>query len=280
MSRIFSLGFALFYFFINFQQSICGENELVPLTIEEKKQQLRDLLYPNRHLEETDHGRMLFGQFLPNSAASCPNGPRRGVNTTAVTVPCVKCSNLDICNILNGFTVQEVYYPNNLDLRGTCTIIETLGRQMSLSLFGIGRTFRDTPQCREIVMQYLCLFWGSNNNMYTNCCFYQEDVTDTDPANHIVSPRPPCRSFCVQIAQVCANDETYLQLCLDIACPPTSVQCQPDPQVGGEVLNAEIGCDMPFVADPYAPRNGATKDLGIVGSFIALSTLIIITCLW
>ena len=148
MSRVFTLALTYLFVLISFQPCFSESELIVPLTVEEKKQQLRDLLYPNRHLQETDHGRMLFGQFLPNSAASCPNGPKLGVNTTAVTVPCVKCSNLDICNILNGFTVQEVYYPNNLDLRGTCTIIETLGLQMSLSLFGIGRTFRDTPQCR------------------------------------------------------------------------------------------------------------------------------------
>lgn len=51
----------------------------------------------------------------------------------------------------------------------------------------------------EIVMQYLCLFYGSDNPMYTNECVNQEDVKDPNPANHKVAPRPPCRSFCVQV---------------------------------------------------------------------------------
>jgi hypothetical protein len=51
----------------------------------------------------------------------------------------------------------------------------------------------------EMVMQYLCLFWGSNNPMYTNCCIYSEDVTSVDPANQQIAPRPPCRSFCIQV---------------------------------------------------------------------------------
>lgn len=50
-----------------------------------------------------------------------------------------------------------------------------------------------------IVLQYLCLFWGSDNSMYSNLCVYQEDKSDPDPLNHRVAPRPPCRSFCTQV---------------------------------------------------------------------------------
>jgi len=50
-----------------------------------------------------------------------------------------------------------------------------------------------------MVMEYLCLFYGSNNTMYTNHCVGQEEVKSPNPANHRVAPRPPCRSFCVQV---------------------------------------------------------------------------------
>jgi hypothetical protein len=103
------------------------------------------------------------------------------------------------CSALNGYVVQEVYLPSNLNLQGTCNVIESLGRNMHREIFGPGKTFRDTPNCREIVLQYLCLFWGSDNNMYTNCCRYSEVVTSLDPVNNIVAARPPCRSFCVQV---------------------------------------------------------------------------------
>jgi hypothetical protein len=64
--------------------------------------------------------------------------------------------------------------------------------------------------------------------MYVNNCVNQEDVTDPIPKNHRVAPRPPCKSFCVQIATVCANDPDYfIQTCNGIKCPPTQDQCTP-----------------------------------------------------
>lgn len=64
--------------------------------------------------------------------------------------------------------------------------------------------------------------------MYVNNCVRQEDVTDPIPKNHRVAPRPPCKSFCVQIATVCANDPDYfIQTCNEIKCPPTQDQCTP-----------------------------------------------------
>lgn len=38
--------------------------------------------------------------------------------------------------------------------------------------------------------------------MYTNFCIFQEDVSDPNPLKHLLAPRPPCRSFCVQVSQV------------------------------------------------------------------------------
>jgi hypothetical protein len=69
-------------------------------------------------------------------------------NGTSNSVPCVKCSNLKYCEILNQLIIQEVYYPNNLELRGTCSVIEQLAENMYSEIFGLGRTFRDTAQCR------------------------------------------------------------------------------------------------------------------------------------
>lgn len=84
-------------------------------------------------------------------------------------------------------------------------VIETFAERISSSVFGVGKTFRDTPQCREIVMQYLCLYYGSDNEMYTNYCIYQEK---TDPVSQVkeLSQRAPCHSFCVQVGQICANE--------------------------------------------------------------------------
>lgn len=64
--------------------------------------------------------------------------------------------------------------------------------------------------------------------MYTNYCIYQEDVTSPDPTLHKIAPRKPCKSFCVQVATVCANDQDFfIQTCNRILCPPTQDECTP-----------------------------------------------------
>jgi hypothetical protein len=64
------------------------------------------------------------------------------------TVPCVICRGLSTCEILNGFQIEEVYYPKNLNYLETCNVIESLGKRIESVIFGKGRTFRDTDQCR------------------------------------------------------------------------------------------------------------------------------------
>ena len=95
--------------------------------------------------------------------------------------------------------MEEVYYPNNLDKKESCRVIEQLGQRVETEIFGTGRTFRDTPQCRDIVMQYLCLFYGSESPMYTNNCIYEEQTDAVNPEDYELAPRPPCKSFCVQV---------------------------------------------------------------------------------
>ena len=158
--------------------------------------------------------RKLYGEFIPHAEVNCQNV--HASNTSAVR--CVKCQNLDLCKSLNGYSLQEVYYPDNVDLSGTCAVVESLANQMNNEIFGPTKTFRDIPVCRgemgfisssefilikmhfvmyvEAVMEYLCLFWGSNNRMYTNCCVFSEPTSEGE----IRAPRPPCRSFCVQVS--------------------------------------------------------------------------------
>jgi hypothetical protein len=172
---------------------------------------------------------------------------------------CIVCRDMEYCSALNGLLIEEIYLPDNPEDMGTCRVIDELGRQVSIEVFGNGRSFRDTPQCRDIVMQYLCLFYGSDNKMYTNNCINQEDVSDSNPVNHKVAPRPPCRSFCVQVAEVCANDPKFMQLCSSIDCPPMEDSCTPDPMIEGQVLAANIGCDMPYSINPYFKPSSAPR---------------------
>ncbi|KAJ1432965.1 hypothetical protein B484DRAFT_18384 [Ochromonadaceae sp. CCMP2298] len=114
--------------------------------------------------------------------------------------PCVTCSSLTYCKALNEKIIEEKYYPNNLENAETCNVLEAVGKRLSQEIFGNGRTFRDTDQCRAIVMQYLCLFYGSNNPMYRNYC--TGEFTDPVSGKKRDTPKPPCRSFCVQVASI------------------------------------------------------------------------------
>ena len=149
----------------------------------------RDLLFP---LRKESAG------FTPARQLQDVDDPPDDLDGTI----CVICRGLQQCSVLNGLLVEEKYYPEqNLEL-GTCSIIDGLGERMANEIFGIGRTFRDTTQCRDIVLQYLCLFWASQNDMYDNYCFWMEDVSSPNPDEHQIAPRPPCRSFCVQVMSV------------------------------------------------------------------------------
>lgn len=153
------------------------------------------LLFPNKTKSFTPHTHNLGA--VPHQRSLLPDikNPPPGVDEAL----CEKCRGLKYCTALNGFLIQEVYYPSSNSQLGTCSIIDDLGERISNEIFGIGRTFRDTPQCRTIVMQYLCLFWGTENDMYRNLCFWKEQTSDPDPTKHESTGRPPCRSFCVQV---------------------------------------------------------------------------------
>jgi len=61
---------------------------------------------------------------------------------------CVKCSAMSVCTALIGHLIEEVYYPDNLEYKETCKVLDELGERTQSAIFGNGRTFRDTIQCR------------------------------------------------------------------------------------------------------------------------------------
>jgi hypothetical protein len=102
--------------------------------------------------------------------------------------------------------------------------------------------------------------------MYTNCCRFQEDVTAVDPANQIVAPRAPCKGFCIQIAEVCALDMNFVQLCENIECPQDEGECTADPSIDGINLAANVGCNPRVNADPYGPNSASSTKQMFVSS--------------
>jgi hypothetical protein len=119
---------------------------------------------------------------------------------------CIECFDLRLCSVLNTYQIETS--------TGGCSELES--RVERLDIFGPSRTFRDTAECRDLVYDYVCHWWGSDNPMYTNRCGSRGQV-------------PPCRSFCVQVAELCANNEDYVHLCEPIDCPPTADTCKPGP---------------------------------------------------
>jgi len=66
-----------------------------------------------------------------------------------VTYLCTKCrfTPTDSCSILDNKLVEERYLPTNVEGE-TCKVIESFGARIKSESFGVGKTFRDTPQCR------------------------------------------------------------------------------------------------------------------------------------
>ena len=187
---------------------------------------------------------------------------------------CPKCSNLTVCRSLNNKMVQEKYDPNHINTKITCSVLEDLGSRLSEEIFGNGKSFRDTPQCRDIVMQYLCMFWGSENLMYSNSCLFKEDTSNAIAELQRFAPRPPCRSFCVQISLVCANSKEFGQLCANIACPPEEEECTPDPTVDEQKLNMGLGCELPYDLNPYVRIRGSASQLMNANNYYLVTMLL------
>lgn len=221
-----------------------------------KLKELEDLLFPNRtrHIYDIN---------------------RRKVSTDVPV--CVVCSGLTTCTILENLMIQEVYLPSEPVQQGTCKVLDALGARIATDIFGPTKAYRDTAQCREIVMQYLCLFWGSQNLMYTNECIdYERAGGNEDP---LQSPRYPCKGFCIQVAQLCGNDDQVLQLCNNIECPPpTEEDCTPDPSINGIVLDGRVGCSLPLYDNPYAGR-ACKASTHSISSVSLLMILILISLL-
>lgn len=229
---------------------------------ERKLHALEALIFPNMSSMYDDLGvslRHLRRPGDPQQRSLADDSKCLG--TAGTQVMCVTCRGMKYCGALDGYMVEEVYLPDNPDALGTCKAIDQLGNRVQEKVFGRGATFRNSYQCRDLVMQYLCLFWGSDNSQYSNGCASVdcEDVSSSIPANHKLAPRPPCRSFCVVVATTCTNDPTFVKLCAKIECPPTSDQCLADPTLQRTKIVSNLGCNLPTSTSPYILKNGATQ---------------------
>jgi len=152
------------------------------------------------------------------------------VSESSTGLCCQRCRfDLEACgDVLGGMMVEDTYYlSERQDYDGVC--FDIARRAANLDVFGPTKSFRDTPECRQLVQDYTCLWWSSTSDAYTNRC-------DSEGGDTLV---PPCRSYCTQVAIQCANSLEYMELCKNIACPPLDDTCRAGPfEVG------EFGCDL------------------------------------
>ena len=127
---------------------------------------------------------------------------------------CIRCLNeeMSYCHdALGGKLLEDQYYPTVKGISGSCDNLDE--RVGALDVFGKGKTFRDNDECRDLVREYVCLWWGSENAHYENRC------------NNGGQAAKPCRGFCVQVGLVCANNEDWMNLCYDIPCSAGDGAC-------------------------------------------------------
>jgi hypothetical protein len=86
-------------------------------------------------------------------------------------------------------------------------------RASRLDVFGPTKTFRDSDECRRMVYDYTCLWWGSDNAVYKNNCAGEE--REAIDGEMISAAYPPCLNYCTQVANMCANRPDWIRLCDD-----------------------------------------------------------------
>ena len=179
---------------------------------------------------------------------------------------CIRCLDLEYCTVLNNKYIEDTYTPGASKYQGSCKNIEDQATR--LDIFGTDRTFRDTTLCRSLVYQYICLTWASDSDMYSNrcgaCCSNLQD----DGSEGV--PLTPCRSHCLQIANVCANRLDWKELCNTIPCPPEDTTCDTGPYANN-ILTGYPTCYI----SAYHTENPASTTTGTLSLWLALGTVLI-----
>lgn len=167
---------------------------------------------------------------------------------------CIQCESLEFCDIVNFYVMEDKYYPTEGGITGSCDMLDD--RVQRLDIFGpaaLGYTFRDTAQCRSLVLDYICLWWASENDHYDNRCNYGEDIDR------------PCRSYCVQVGMVCANSLDWLDTCHYIDCASNEAGCTTGPD------DIDYKCAIPEYISSFSAAPSNAHNLGIIGVLATIS---------
>ena len=158
------------------------------------------------------------------------------------------------CRMLGGRLLEDKY--GRLKAGETkddsCKNLEE--RAGRLDVFGRTKTFRDTTECRTMVYDYTCLWWGSHNSVYSNNCEdYKAEQID---GSEVRAAYQPCLSFCTQVANMCANRPDWIKLCsiygIQCEASPDAQQCEGGPTEG----QSGVGCDYYNLVSFYSAAEG------------------------
>lgn len=130
---------------------------------EDKKEEALDSLHSLRELKHT-----IYPHLNNHRSHHHHNQSLRRLATSDGSVACTVCQGLQTCSILNGYLIEEVYYPNNLNYLQTCKVFDELGARLTPLIFGDGKTFRDTTQCRCNIIHIL-----RDSRLYSYFQFHQ-----------------------------------------------------------------------------------------------------------
>eukprot|EP00520_Triparma_pacifica_P004379 CAMPEP_0118650508 /NCGR_PEP_ID=MMETSP0785-20121206/10285_1 /TAXON_ID=91992 /ORGANISM="Bolidomonas pacifica, Strain CCMP 1866" /LENGTH=282 /DNA_ID=CAMNT_0006542889 /DNA_START=157 /DNA_END=1001 /DNA_ORIENTATION=- len=131
---------------------------------------------------------------------------------------CIPCNpeSMKLCQILGGRLIEDRYGKARNPSDDTCKNLEDRAERLGKQVFGPTKTFRDTPGCRRLVYDYTCLWWGSNNDVYTNNCDGKEEKLFDDTIVSVADP--PCLGYCTEVANTCANRPDWIKLCEGMTC--------------------------------------------------------------
>ncbi|GMI48255.1 hypothetical protein TrCOL_g12361 [Triparma columacea] len=149
---------------------------------------------------------------------------------TGTNFCCTNCNQEQMkkCSVLGGNLIEDKYGKLRAGVGGddSCSNLEYRAERLGKQVFGPTKTFRDTPECRRIVYDYTCYWWGSDNSVYTNNCKEKVLLFDGNFAEAVL---PPCLDFCTEVANMCANRPDWIKLCAGLQCDDNS----PSPDAGG-----------------------------------------------
>ena len=126
-------------------------------------------------------------------------------------------------------------------------------RASRLDVFGPGKTFRDTFECREMVYDYTCLWWGSDNEVYRNRC--KEYSFNLINGEKIETTKRPCLSYCTQVAESCANRPDWMRVCDKIYCNDEAGSGMDEDCTMGPSDSGTVMCDYHFRQSTYSSAN-------------------------